>query len=143
VAVTVLHVAASPEQVFAVLADARAYAEWVVGAEAVHRVDGPWPEPGATFHHTQGRRPLHLRDTTTVLEADPPRRLLLQVRARPAAVARVELVLRPVRDGTQVRMVETTVGGLLRLLPAVLREPGIDRRNRVSLGRLGELASRR
>jgi hypothetical protein len=39
--------AAAPEAVWEVLADAGAYGDWVVGTKDVARADANWPEPGA------------------------------------------------------------------------------------------------
>ena len=133
---------APPEDVFATLSDPGAYGEWVVGAERVWSADDHWPQVGATFEHTQGRWPLRLRDTTSVLECRPGERLVLEARARPLLVARVEIELRPEEAGTRVVIRETATGG-----PARRLRPVVDRlvwlRNVETLRRLSTIVERR
>jgi uncharacterized protein YndB with AHSA1/START domain len=130
-----------PERAYAVLSEPRRYAFWVTGAREVEDADGDWPEVGAEFRHRQGIWPLHVRDTTQVMSAEPPRRLELEVRVRPLLVARVRLTLHPDGAGTRVAMEELPTGGLLG---AVLRRPpfpGLIRaRNEESLRRLKAIA---
>jgi len=75
---TTIQVSAPPEAVFAVLSDPFTYAQWVVGCKEIRRVDGDWPEPGATFHHSVGLGPITVRDTTSVEACEPGRRLVLR-----------------------------------------------------------------
>jgi uncharacterized protein YndB with AHSA1/START domain len=139
---TTIHVAAEPERVFAVLADPYTYDEWVVGSKRIRGVEGAWPEPGATFHHAVGIGPFTVRDTTSVLDSAPPRRLVLSARARPTGVARVEFDLTPDEGGTEVVMTEVPVEGPPALLHNALQDCLIDRRNRETLRRLKQLAER-
>ena len=129
-------IARTREQVFAFLSDPYRYEDWVVGSSEIRDVQGEWPDVGATFHHTQGVPKLGLKDTTTVLACEPPRRLLLCVRARPAVIAEVELTLRPNGSGTLVSMVEQPVGGLVGKLQNPLFDAGLRLRNAESLRRL-------
>lgn len=136
-----IEVEASVERVFAVLADPASYGHWVVGAKEIRAAEPRWPAPGATFHHTQGVSVLQLRDTTTVLEAHEPDRLVLEVRARPLLVARTDLRLRRLgATRTRVTMTETPTAGFLRALD----NPGLTAaarlRNREALRRLRRLA---
>ena len=85
-----IEIAAPVETVWSVLADARLYAVWVVGAAAVRKVDGTWPEPGSAFHHTQA---VALRDTTSVVEADPPTHIRLEARTRPLLIVTIDISL--------------------------------------------------
>lgn len=137
---TTTQVAAMPDRVFAVLADGWTYERWVVGCKEIRDVDAGWPAPGATFHHSVGMGPIAVRDTTTVIESDPGRRIVLRARARPAGVARVEIDLAEHDGGTQVTMVERPVSGPPALLHNPVQEWLIDRRNRESLRRLRRLA---
>ena len=116
------YIPAKPEAVFEVLATPSTYAGWTVGASEVHRSDTDWPAEGSIFEHSQGVRPLRLHDTTQVLEADPPTRLVLEVRVRPFMIGRVEFGLFPAGDGTKVVMHESPTGGLARLV----MNPGLD-----------------
>jgi uncharacterized protein YndB with AHSA1/START domain len=137
---TTTQVAALPDRVFAVLADGWTYEQWVVGCKEIRDVDAGWPAPGATFHHSVGMGPITVRDTTTVIESDPGRRIVLRARARPAGVARVEIDLAEHDRGTQVTMLERPVSGPPALMHNPVQEWLIDRRNRESLRRLRRLA---
>lgn len=142
VAVTVRHLDQPPDAVFAVLADAWRYADWVVGAKRIRDVDGSWPAPGSRFHHHVGVGPLSLRDSTVLEEIDPPRRIVLRARARPAGVARVTLDLVATADGgTDVELREEPISGWARRLHNPLSDALIVVRNRRSLARLGEVAA--
>jgi uncharacterized protein YndB with AHSA1/START domain len=107
----------SPEAVFAVLADGRRYADWVVGAKRIRAVDEAWPEAGSRIHHEVGVGPLTIKDSTKVLAADPPRRAVLEARAWPAGKARVTITASP-RDGggSEVLMEEVPTGGPAKTL---------------------------
>jgi uncharacterized protein YndB with AHSA1/START domain len=134
---------APPAAVWSVLEDPGSYAEWVVGASEVRDVEGEWPEPGSTFHHTQGIPKLGLRDTTSVLEVDPLRRLLLRVRLRPLVEADVELQLRPLGRGTEVTMTERPVAWIGGLIHNPLSDLVLHLRNTVALRRLRRLSLER
>ena len=131
----------SPEAAFAVLSDPESYGHWVVGAADIRDADPSWPAPGTRFHHTQGVRWLGLKDTTSVIDAQPPRRLVLEVRARPLLIAEVAIALAPSGNGggTTTTMTERPLAGLV----ARIYRPQIDRlvamRNAVSLRRLKAL----
>jgi uncharacterized protein YndB with AHSA1/START domain len=139
---TTIHIAAPPEQVFGVLSDPATYERWVVGCKEIRGVDGVWPEPGATFHHSVGVGPITVHDTTSVVESDAGRRLVLQARARPTGVARVEIDLGDRNGGTEVVITEFPVEGPPAWLHNPLQDWLIDRRNRESLRRLKQLAER-
>jgi uncharacterized protein YndB with AHSA1/START domain len=132
-----IHVDAPPDAVFDVLADPRFYGHWVVGASQTLDVDGPWPEPGAVLHHSQF---MVLRDTTTVLESEPGRRLVLEARARPAAVATVILTLEPEDGGTHLVLEERITGGLAAAVPRPVSDVLMHVRNREAVSRLKRLA---
>ncbi len=134
---------ATPEQIWAVLADAMCYDHWVVGAKDIRTADGTWPEPGSSLHHTIGVGPMELKDTSTVLEAEPPRRLVLEARGRPLGMARVELLLEPVEGGTKVTMIEdATRPAAVRAMNPVLH-PLVHSRNTETLRRLEEATQER
>jgi hypothetical protein len=83
---------------------------------------------------------LVIHDTTTVLESDPPRRLVLEARARPLVIARVDIRLEPEDGGTLVVLDETATGGLLGALPREVSDTPIYLRNRETVRRLKRLA---
>lgn len=133
-------VQATREDVWAILADPRAYAQWVVGAHDIVDVDGPWPEPGSTFRHVQGHGPIKLSDTTTVILAERPSRLLLEVRVRPFLVGPVDIRLEESKGGTCIKIDERVSGGAARILPRFVTSPALAVRNLEALRRLAAMA---
>ena len=134
---------ASPEQVWAVLADGFTYAAWVVGASHVRAVDPSWPAPGARLHHAVGAWPVLIKDSTSVESSSPSRSLSLLARARPFGHARVLLEVEPSGQGSLVRMSEAPVSpGLRATLPRMIWAPLLRARNEESLDRLVALAER-
>jgi uncharacterized protein YndB with AHSA1/START domain len=143
-ALTRAEVAAPPEAVFAVLADASSYGEWVVGSKEIRDAEPHWPAPGSTFHHTQGKGPLVWKDTTSVIESEPPRHLVLEVRVRPWLVNVVELSLEPLNGGrTRIAMYEHPTGGLVARVWNPLFDRLMHARNVEGLRRLGRMAEER
>lgn len=138
-----IDVAAPAERVFAVLAEPRAYARWVVGSRQIRRADPSWPEPGSAFDHAVGIGPLRLQDSSRVEACEPPWRLRLLVMARPLTRAWVTLHLTPTADGTRVTMEEHAADGRSRLLLNRLTDPLVGWRNQESLRRLKALAEGR
>jgi uncharacterized protein YndB with AHSA1/START domain len=134
---------APPEVVFAVLADPHAYSDWVVGARRIRRYDPTWPEPGSEFHHTVGLGPLTVRDKTTSVELDAPRRIVLEARAMPAGVARVAVDIRPEAGGSRVLMEEHPVRGPGAVLYNPVADMIVRLRNAESLRRLKVIAEGR
>ncbi len=141
-ATTTSHFAATPERVFAVLSDPRSYEYWVVGSKEIRHWDPDFPAQGTSFHHTFLIGPLPVRDSTTVLAVDPPRRLMLRARARPTGIAHVTLDMVPRDGGTEVSISEVPVEGLAAKLHNPLQAKLIQLRNVESLRRLKRLAER-
>src|SRR5215216_116243 len=126
-----LTVPASPERVFAVLADGWSYAGWVVGASHIRKVDAGWPQPGANIYHSVGPWPLLVHDRTTVRAVDRPRMLELEARLWPFGAARVRLELTATEpDVTRVCMKERAVRGPARILPDAAQALLLVPRNR-------------
>jgi uncharacterized protein YndB with AHSA1/START domain len=136
------HVHASPEDVWAVLADGWLYAGWVVGASRMREVQG-WPAHGARLHHSVGAWPALVDDHTEVLAVDPPRSLTLLARAWPTGEAHVRLELGSEGEETVVTIQEDAVSGPGAWIPRALRAPLLGWRNRETLRRLAYLAERR
>jgi NAD(P)-dependent dehydrogenase (short-subunit alcohol dehydrogenase family)/uncharacterized protein YndB with AHSA1/START domain len=132
-----VHIDASPEEVFAFLSDAYNFPKWVVGAAGVRDADEEFPAVGSRFHHKVATWPLNLKDHTEVIEVDPPKRLVLQAKARPLGTATIELDLGESAGGTEVRMEETPGD---RLTSLVAGNPVVDTairvRNAEALARL-------
>ncbi|MGK2939941.1 MAG: SRPBCC family protein [Solirubrobacteraceae bacterium] len=129
-----------PHDAWSIVADARGYAFWVIGADDIEGFDGDWPEVGATFRHAQGVKPLRLHDTTSVVAADPPHRLQLEVRARPLFIGIVTLTFTPADGGTVISIDERATGGVTGALPGFATAPLIQMRNAESVRRLAAMA---
>ncbi len=132
---------APPEAIWRYIGDARTYPDWVVGAAESRKVDPEYPQPGATMHHTQGLPKVGLKDTSTVVAADPPRDLELEVRVRPFAVNGVRFELRSDGNGrTHVTMLEWPKYGLVNRIMGPLFVPALQLRNAETLRRLKNLS---
>lgn len=131
---------APPEAIWRYIGDAHTYPEWVVGAAESRKVDSDYPRPGATLHHTQGLPKVGLKDTSTVVSADPPRDLELEVRIRPFAVNGVRFILEPHNGRTHVTMLEWPKRGPLARLLGPLMLPALRLRNAETLRRLKNLS---
>ena len=134
---------ASPEQVFAVLADGWTYSDWVVGTVHIRDVDEHWPQVGAQLHHKAGPWPLSLHDSSTVLEMTPDRRLKLRAGLWPLGSAMIEIILDPLANGeTRITMKEDFEAGPLRWARNKLNDLVLHRRNIESLRRLSDIVVR-
>jgi uncharacterized protein YndB with AHSA1/START domain len=133
---------APPAAVWDVLADPPCYEEWVVGNKAVRDHDRNWPAAGSEFHHTVGFGPFAVKDKSVSLEAQTPRRLVMNVRVLPVGHGVVTFELHEEGAGTLVRMEEHGAGGLVKWLWPVF-EPLVKLRNAETLRRLKRLAENR
>lgn len=136
-----IEIAAPRERVFGILADPDTYAEWVVGADRIRGADDGWPAPTRRLYHSTGAGPLHIDDSTEVLECTAPERLVLLAHLGPLGAFRVELELREAGDATEVTMREEPVEGISKLAGPVGDLAG-SARNALSLRRLKQLAER-
>ena len=134
---------APPEVVFAVLADPHAYSDWVMGAKRIRHYDPTWPEPGSEFHHTIGIGLLAVRDKTTSVELNTPKRIVLEARAMPAGIARVAIDIEQEGDGSRVVMEEHPIGGPGAVFYNRIADLVVRVRNAESLRRLKEIAEAR
>lgn len=135
---------ASAKEVWAVLTDAHAFPDWVVGARRIRAVDPGWPQPGAAFHHEVGARPFRIKDNTKVRELTPPSRLVLEARARPAGIALVTLLLEEKAPGcTSVAILEEPIAGPAKLVPKPIMDAMTKARNAESMRRLRNLVEER
>jgi uncharacterized protein YndB with AHSA1/START domain len=127
------------DEVWAAIADPQTYPSWLVGAKLIRAVDPDWPTPGSRFHHRVGFGPISFDDHTDVVEIDPPRRLVLRIRATFAiqALARFELSQRP--DGTHVRFEEEPARRLVGNVVRPVLDPLTHGRNVASLRQLQRL----
>ena len=137
-------IAATPSDVFSVLADGWLYSNWVVGTSHMRAVEADWPAAGSRLHHASGVWPAVVRDETIVDEVESDRRLVLTAQAWPFGAARVVLELAAEGEGaTQVSMTETPTSGPGKWLHNPASEAILVRRNVESLARLAALAERR
>ena len=136
-------IAATPERVWAVLADGWLYPVFVVGASRMRDVDESWPAVGSKLHHSVGSWPVLINDNTEVLEVEEPRRLRLRVRAWPAGEGTVEFRLEPSGGGTLVTIAEDAHKGPALLIPKPVRDAQLDWRNTETLRRLAYVAENR
>ena len=65
------YIGASPDDVFAILANGWYYSGWVVGTSHMRAVENDWPSAGSRLFHVSGIWPAALRDETEVLEMAP------------------------------------------------------------------------
>jgi hypothetical protein len=136
----VRRMACSPEQVFRVLSDGWLYPSWVVGASRMRGVDPDWPQAGAELQHSVGTWPALLNGTTSVVQWDPPRRMVMRARGWPVGEAQVTIQARPTADGCLVRIDEEAVRGPGAAVPQFLTAPMLRLRNAETLHRLAYLA---
>src|SRR6185437_4810956 len=126
---------ASPEAVFAVLADGWRYSNWVVGTSHMRAVELEWPAAGARLHHCSGIWPLVTRDETVVEESVPDRKLVLLAKGGILGSARVTLELEPDGDGTIVSLSEGPADGPAKWLYNPVVDLILARRNVETLAR--------
>lgn len=133
----------SPEKVFEVLADGWLFPVWVVGASRMRDVDERWPAVGSSLQHSFGVWPAVIDDQTTVLEWDPPRRMVIRPAGWPIGEAQVTVETRRTAGGCVVRITEKAVRGPGVLIPAPLLDVPLHVRNVETLRRLAYIAERR
>ncbi|HEV7960918.1 MAG TPA: SRPBCC family protein [Actinoplanes sp.] len=134
-------VQATPDRVFAVLADGWTYSDWVVGTAHIRDVDAAWPAPGTTLHHKAGPWPISLEDSSTVVACEPDRSLTLKAGLWPLGQAWVHMELEPVgTTATRVTLAEDFEAGPLRTLRSKINDLVLHRRNIEALRRLADIA---
>ena len=137
------HIAASPQDVFAVLANGWYYSGWVVGTSHMRAVEASWPAAGSRLFHASGVWPASLRDETQVEEVSAPNLLVMTARGRPFGQARVEVTLTSSDGGTLARLSEAPISGPGRWIHNPFNERLLIRRNIESLARLAAIAEQR
>jgi uncharacterized protein YndB with AHSA1/START domain len=142
-AVNTAHIRATPEAVYAVLADGWSYSNWVVGTSHMRAVEATWPAVGSRLCHAAGVWPLVTRDETVVEECEPNRRLVLTARGRPFGEASIDIVLSVQGAGCEITMTETPIAGPGHWLHNPVSEAMLIRRNTEALARLSAIAERR
>jgi uncharacterized protein YndB with AHSA1/START domain len=138
-----IDIAATPDTVWSVLADAELYAEWVVGTTHIIEADPGWPEAGSALEYRVGIGPIGIGDHTVVVEDVPPRLLVLRAELHRLGTAGIRLELEPVGPSTRVVMDETPTDGLIARLHGRIADRLLRRRNDAALKRLRRLAETR
>ena len=130
----------TPADVFRVLSDGWLYPAWVVGASRMRKVDEDWPRVGSRLHHSFGVWPMLIDDATLVEEFEPPHRLVIRPKGWPIGEARVTIDVKQRGEATLVRIQEEAVAGPGRLIPRLVLDLFLHRRNTETLHRLAYLA---
>ena len=138
-----IEIAATPDAVWSVLADAGLYAEWVVGTTDIAEADSRWPAAGSALEYRVGFGPIGIGDHTVVVEEVPPRLLVLRAELHRLGTARIRLELEPVGPSTRVVMDEAPTDGLIARLHGRIADRLLKRRNDEALKRLRRLAEAR
>ncbi|MFB8892221.1 MULTISPECIES: SRPBCC family protein [Microbacterium] len=130
----------APEDVFAVLNDGWLFPAWVVGASRMRDVSPAWPQKGSRLHHSFGVWPFVIDDSTSVLEFDPPHRMVMQARGWPIGEAHITIDVKPRGDDCVVRIQEVAAEGPGSFIPQPLLDLPLHVRNAETLRRLAHLA---
>lgn len=131
-----------PGDVFDVLADGYLLPGWIHEGSSIRCVDQAWPSPGSKSRHSSRVGPIVINDTTSIVEWDPPRRMMLSIRGRlVGAVVTLDVELGA--NGCLAHLSETVVQGPALLVPETLRRAGLHLQNGERLHRLARLAETR
>ena len=136
-------VRATPEDVWAVLADGHAYEHFVVGTRDIRRVDAGFPAVGTRLHYRVGYGPLRKDGVTEVQGCVPGTQLVLEAEAWPVGTAVIVLEVEPAGVGTRVSLTERPARGLAAKLHNPAADLAIRVRNVETLRRLAALAEGR
>lgn len=137
-------VTASPERVFAELADGWTYVGWVVGATHIRDVDDRWPQPGSKIHHQVGSWPAVVADHTESVEYEPNRRLALKARGWPFGEAVIVIEVERTGDGgCIISLGEAPSAGPGRWLDNRVLRMLLRARNAETLSRLADRVEKR
>jgi carbon monoxide dehydrogenase subunit G len=132
-----------PEQVWKVLADGSAYAEWVVGTRQIRSVDEGWPAVGTSIHYTVGLGPLELRGRTTVRVVEEHRRLGLEADAGLLGTARIVIDLVAWGEETVIELDESPLRGPAYQLHTMVSDALLLMRGRPMVAKLARLVEAR
>jgi carbon monoxide dehydrogenase subunit G len=138
-------VAASPEDVFALLSDTARYSEWVTGTEAVTRTDGPAAE-GSTYDEINPvLGPWRAKTHWRVVEHEAPRRTRHETGDIPLS-SHFQVVMEVAPEGDASRVTMTLRGepalGPVGAVFARIMHGQVERDNRRSVEAFAELATR-
>jgi uncharacterized protein YndB with AHSA1/START domain len=131
------------QQVWDVLADGHAYAEWVVGTREIRAVGEGWPAVGTAIHYTVGFGPLTFQGQTVARLVDPLNRLGLEADGGPLGTARIVIDLTDWGDDTVVVLDEHPLRGPAYQLHNAFSEAMLLLRGRPMVANLARLVERR
>jgi len=132
-----------PDQVWDVLADGHAYAEWVVGTREIRAVDDGWPAVGRAIHYTVGYGPLKLEGRTTVRQVEEGKRLGLEADGGLLGSVRIAIELEQWGEDTLVVVDEHPLRGAAAWLHNPVADVLVLLRGRPMLLQLARLVERR
>ncbi|MFG1665111.1 SRPBCC family protein [Streptomyces sp. Y7] len=130
---------ASPSTVWAVLADGRRYAQWVVGTSRSRPARGQWPHLDSAIRYEVRIGPFQLVNETVVRRHEEGVCLELEAHAGALGTARIFIELRPWGEQCLVIVDEHPLQGAGGRLHNVGFEPLIHLRHRAMLARLARL----
>ncbi|MFJ4621263.1 SRPBCC family protein [Streptomyces sp. NPDC088812] len=128
-----------PATVWAVLADGRRYADWVVGTSDSYPVSGEWPRTGAAIRYEIRLGPLRLTNETVVRRCEEGTCLELEARAGALGTARIAVELRPWGEHCLVIVDEHPLQGAGGAVHNAAVEALIQIRHRAMLARLARV----
>jgi uncharacterized protein YndB with AHSA1/START domain len=134
-----IEIDAPPDAVWRVLADPAAYAEWAFGTKHVARADVDWPREGTQLEYELGIDPIAVGDRTTVIEARPPRVLVLRAESKRLGAAKIRMEFEGNGGTTRVVMDEAPIAGLMEAVHTRVSDADLTQRNRIALERLKRL----
>jgi hypothetical protein len=130
---------ASPQTVWAVLADGTRYADWVVGTASSRPVRGTWPQEGAAIGYEVRIGPVGLSNETVVRRCEEGSVLELEAKAGRLGTARIAIELKPWGEHCLVVVDEHPLRGAGGRLHNAGTEALIQLRHRAMLARLARL----
>lgn len=128
-----------PDTVWAVLADATRYAEWVVGTSGSRPVRGRWPQLDSALAYEVRLGPARFTNETVVRRCEEGSVLELEAHAGVLGTARIAIELRPWGAHCLVIVDEHPLQGVGGVLHNVGVEPVIQIRHRAMLARLAKV----
>ncbi|NJP45837.1 SRPBCC family protein [Actinacidiphila epipremni] len=127
------------EDVWSVLADRRAYAQWVAGTKASRGGEGEWPAVGSSLEYDVKVGPWSMSGSTVVREQERPSRLALEVDSGPLGTARVDIEIRPWGEDSLVIVDEHPLTGISGSAHNVAVDAVLHMRHRRMLARLAQV----
>ncbi|WP_030840307.1 SRPBCC family protein [Streptomyces sp. NRRL F-4474] len=130
---------AAPDEVWAVLADASRYADWVVGTSRSRPAHGLWPAVGSSLEYTVRLGPWSASGTTVVRRVEAPAELELEVNSGPLGTARVAIEVRSWGEEALVIVDEHPLRGLGGALHNAALDALLQLRHREMLATLAKV----